>query len=280
MEVLQHQTSPLQRHPQPEFDMISLDPTQLPQVQADPTLSQELKRTVAANTFWFSFDVAVKPFDNLQVRQAFAAAVNREQYIKQITNGVGVPAGTLLYPGNPVYWSTCQQTYDPDKAKKLLADGGFPDGKDFPTQQLRYVADDAASQAWATFFSRNLKHVLGVTIEPTPIDATELQSLRSHRDPSLVFGIGEWWEDYPHPQNWLSLIFGPRDQVLERFRIRRIVCPGGQASHRSGYSDLSGSGCLSGRTGTRRVLHARREPDGLSRGICRGTSRIRHLSRI
>jgi oligopeptide transport system substrate-binding protein len=235
VEVLQHQTSPLQRHPQPEFDMISLDPTQLPQVQADPTLSQELKRTVAANTFWFSFDVAVKPFDNLQVRQAFAAAVNREQYIKQITNGVGVPAGTLLYPGNPAYQSTCQQTYDPDKAKKLLADGGFPDGKDFPTQQLRYVADDAASQVWATFFSRNLKHVLGVAIEPSSIDATELQSLRNHRDPSLVFGIGEWWEDYPHPQNWLSLVFGPRaikfwsDPEFDELCARADKLPIGQA---------------------------------------------------
>jgi hypothetical protein len=197
-----------------------------------------------------------------------------------ITNGVGVPAGTLLYLGIPAYRSTCQQIYDLDKAKLLLASGGFPDGKDFPTQQLRYVADDAVSQAWATFFSRNLKHVLGITIEPTPIDATELQSLPSHRDPSLVFGIGEWWEDYPHPQNWLSLVFGPGDRVLERSRIRRIVCLCGQASHRSGYSDLSGSGCLSGGTGTGRVLHARREPDAYQGGsagvhhvsdICRGS---------
>ncbi|MGI8484066.1 MAG: peptide ABC transporter substrate-binding protein [Thermomicrobiales bacterium] len=195
---------------QNEFDMVTADATQLPQIQADPTLSQELKRTVAANTFWFSFNVKVKPFDNLNVRQAFAFGINREQYIKQITNGVGIPAGTLLYPGNPAYQTKYQQTYDPDKARQLLADGGFPGGKDFPRQQLRYVADDAASQAWATFFSQNLKDVLGVQIEPTPIDATELQSLRSHRDPSLVFGIGEWWEDYPHPQNWLSLVFGPR----------------------------------------------------------------------
>lgn len=153
--------------------------------------------------------MTVKPFDNLQVRQAFAAALNREQYIKQITNGVGVPAGTLLPPGNPAYQTKYQQTYDPDKAKKLLADGGFPDGKGFPAQQLRYVSDDASSQQWATFFAQNLKDVLGVTIELTPIDAAELQSLANHNDPSLVFRGGYWYEDYPHPQNWLTLVFGP-----------------------------------------------------------------------
>ena len=195
---------------QNEFDMISPDATQAPQIQADQTLSQELKRTVGANTFWFEFNVTVKPFDNLQVRQAFAAALNREQYIKQITNGIGIPAGTLLYPGNPAYQTKYQQKYDPDKAKQLLADGGFPDGKNFPMQQLRYVSDDASSQQWATFFAQNLKDVLGVQIEPTPIDAAELQSLANHNDPSLVFRGGYWYEDYPHPQNWLTLVFGPK----------------------------------------------------------------------
>lgn len=117
--------------------------------------------------------------------------------VATLTNGVGVPAGTLLYLGIPAYRCTCQQAYDLDKAKLLLAGGGVPDGKDFPTQQLCYVADDAVSQAWATFLSQNLKHVLGITIEPTPIDATGLRSLCSHREPPLVFGIGEWWEDQP-----------------------------------------------------------------------------------
>jgi oligopeptide transport system substrate-binding protein len=51
--------------------------------------------------------------------------------------------------------------------------------------------------------------VLGVQIQPTPIDGAELQSLRTNRDPSLIFNTGNWFEDYPHPQNWLSLVFGP-----------------------------------------------------------------------
>ncbi|MGI8485528.1 MAG: peptide ABC transporter substrate-binding protein [Thermomicrobiales bacterium] len=194
---------------QNEFDLIGPASSQLQQIQADATLSQELQRTVGANTYWFSMNNSAKPFDNVKVRQAIAAAINREQYIKQIASGVGVPAGTLLYPGNPAYQTKYQQTFDEAKAKQLLADAGFPDGKEFPKQQLLYVSDDASSQQRATFFAQNLKQVLGIMIEPTPIDSAQLQSLRTHRDPSLIFAIGQWFEDYPHPQNWLSLVFGP-----------------------------------------------------------------------
>ena len=71
------------------------------------------------------------------------------------------------------------------------------------------MADDASSQQQATFFAENLTDVLGIQIQPTPIDEAELQSLRTNRDPSLIFATGNWFEDYPHPQNWLSLVFGP-----------------------------------------------------------------------
>jgi oligopeptide transport system substrate-binding protein len=51
--------------------------------------------------------------------------------------------------------------------------------------------------------------VLNVDLQPTPVDSTELQSLRTNRDPVLKVYLANWFEDYPHPQNWLSLVFGP-----------------------------------------------------------------------
>lgn len=192
-----------------DFDIMGPASSQLPQIMADPTLSAELQRGVGASTTWFAMNNAAEPFNNVQVRQAFAFALNREQYVQQITAGVGIPAGTLLYPGNPAYQEDFQQTFDEARAQQLLADAGFPNGEGFPPQELFYVADDASSQQQATFFSQNLSDVLGVQIQPTPIDGTELQSLRTNRDPSLIFSTGNWFEDYPHPQNWLSLVFGP-----------------------------------------------------------------------
>ncbi len=192
-----------------DFDIMGPSSSQLPQIMADPTLSEQLQRGVGASTNWFAMNNAAEPFTDQTVRQAFAFALNRQQYVDQITAGVGVPAGTLLYPGNPAYQEDYQQTYDPERAAALLEEAGFPGGEGFPPQELFYVAEDAASQQQATFFAQNLNDVLGVQIQPTPISETELQSLRTNRDPSLIFSTGNWFEDYPHPQNWLSLVFGP-----------------------------------------------------------------------
>ena len=194
---------------QDELDLIAPASSFLPQIEADEELSQLLQRQTGANTFYFAYNLQDPPFDNLQVRQAFAAALNRQQYVDQILSGVGQPAGTFLYPGIPGYQERYQQTYDPERARQLLAEAGFPDGEGFPQQQLRYVADDPVAQQRATFWAQNIKDVLNIDLELVPTDSAELQSLRTNRDPSLTIYLGNWFEDYPHPQNWLSLVFGP-----------------------------------------------------------------------
>jgi len=194
---------------QNEFDLIGPASSFLQQIEADPELSQLLHRQTGASTFYFSYNLQDPPFDNLQVRQAFAAALNRQQYVDQILSGVGQPAGTFLYQGIPGYQERYQQTYDPERAQQLLAEAGFPDGEGFPQQQLRYVADDPVAQQRATFWAQNISDVLNIDLELVPTDSAELQSLRTNRDPSLTIYLGNWFEDYPHPQNWLSLVFGP-----------------------------------------------------------------------
>lgn len=194
---------------QGEFDVIGPDSTLLPQIEADAELSDQLHRVLGASTYYINFNMQDAPFNDVKVRQAFAAAINREQYITQIQNGVGQPAGSFLYEGIPGYQETYQQTYDPEKAQQLLADAGFPDGEGFPEMQFRYVADDPAAQQRATFWQQNIQEVLNIELQLTPTDSAELQTMRTRRDPALKIYLGNWFEDYPHPQNWLSLVFGP-----------------------------------------------------------------------
>ena len=194
---------------QGEFDIINPSSTFLPEIQGDPELSAQFQRGLTPTTYYIGFNNASAPFDNLQVRQAFAAATNREQYINQVLNGVNVPAGTFLPPSAPGYQTDYQQTFDPDRAKQLLADAGYPDGEGFPTLQLYHNGESAVAQRIATFWSQNYQQVLGVTIEPTPIDVAQLGKMLASRDPSLLIWFNLWLEDYSHPQNWLSQYFGP-----------------------------------------------------------------------
>jgi len=191
-----------------ELDIYALSTSQYPQVLSNPVLKPDLIELLSPSTMWLYLNMEDPPFDSLEVRQAFASAMNRELYIQQVNSGAGQPAGTLLYPGIPGYQTEYQQAYDPDRAKALLADAGYPGGKDFPAIKLYFDGSDDLSKKDALFWSDQFKQVLGVNIVPSGIDSVELSKMFDEKDPELQLTTSVWWQDYPSAQNWLSLLFG------------------------------------------------------------------------
>lgn len=193
---------------QGELDVMALSSTQLPTIVQNPELAEQLFRTRTPSTSYMWLNNGREPFNDVKVRQAFSFAINRENYIQQIANGVGVPAGSLLYEGIAGYQTEYQQHYDGDMARSLLAEAGYEGGADFPPLKFYYGSDSVVSQQQATYWSQAFGQELAVTVEPTPMDAAQLQKMRTDKDPELQIAFGYWYEDYPHPQNWLSMLFG------------------------------------------------------------------------
>ena len=70
-----------------------------------------------------------KPLDDVRVRRAIAAAIDRKAVIEGAGDGYGAPIGSHYVPGAFGYVDTTGvNPYDPEKAKKLLAEAGYPDG--------------------------------------------------------------------------------------------------------------------------------------------------------
>lgn len=102
-------------------------PENLPQFDADPRF-QVLVGSTEGETI-LSTNNKMPPFDNLMVRKALAHAIDRQAIIDGAMFGYGTPIGTHFAPHNPDYVDlTAQSAYDPEQAKKLLAEAGFPDG--------------------------------------------------------------------------------------------------------------------------------------------------------
>ena len=83
------------------------------------------------NLFQFAMRQDKPPFDNVKVRQALASAVDREQALKASLFGRGaVLTGGPLWKSSWAYSPDVRQiyTYDPVRAKRLLAEAGFPNG--------------------------------------------------------------------------------------------------------------------------------------------------------
>jgi len=72
---------------------------------------------------------AREPLSNLQVRQAIAHALDRDTIIEGTMFGYGIPIGSHLTPASPYYVDlTGLYPYDPEQARRLLVDAGFPNG--------------------------------------------------------------------------------------------------------------------------------------------------------
>lgn len=102
-------------------------PENLPQFEADPRF-QVLVGSTEGETI-LSTNNKMPPFDNPKVREALAHAIDRQAIIDGAMFGYGTPIATHFAPHNPAYVDlTAQSNYDPEKAKALLAEAGFPEG--------------------------------------------------------------------------------------------------------------------------------------------------------
>ncbi|WP_299293016.1 ABC transporter substrate-binding protein [uncultured Tateyamaria sp.] len=102
-------------------------PENLPQFDADPRF-QVLVGSTEGETI-LSTNNKQPPFDDVRVRQAVAHAIDRQAIIDGAMFGYGTPIGTHFAPHNPAYVDlTGGSSFDPDKARALLAEAGMAEG--------------------------------------------------------------------------------------------------------------------------------------------------------
>ena len=102
-------------------------PENLEQFDADPRFSVLVGSTEGETIL--STNNKMPPFDNVKVRKALIHAIDRRAIIDGAMFGYGTPIGTHFAPHNPAYLDlTANSAYDPETAKKLLAEAGFEKG--------------------------------------------------------------------------------------------------------------------------------------------------------
>lgn len=193
-----------------------------------------LKTAVAASSYYTGFnmlDPVVGGLDDKRrkLRQALAIAVDIEEYIAIFANGRGIPAQGPLPPGlfgyqagqdaiNPVVydWADGQpRRKSIEFARKLLAEAGYPDGRDVVTAKPLVLhfdtaargPDDKARLDWLRKQFRKLN--IELVIRGT--DYNRFQD-KMREGTAQIFEWG-WNADYPDPENFLFLLYGPNRKV-------------------------------------------------------------------
>ena len=110
-----------------EIDVAVISEESIHRFQENSDISVHLKPGLA--TFWIFFTVNKPPLDNIKVRQALRYAIDVDEIIKAVYAGIPDQAYTLVPPGILGYWKDApRRKIDIEKAKKLLAEAGYPDG--------------------------------------------------------------------------------------------------------------------------------------------------------
>lgn len=152
----------------------------LSQIQSDPRFEVVIGSTEGETVL--STNNKKAPFDNLKVRQAIAHALNREDIIAGNGSGLGTPIGSHFSPGNSAYVDlTGAYPFDPEKAKALLAEAGFPDGFDATIK----LPPPAYARDGGQVVASQLRDI-GINLEIIPVEwADWLEQVFTNKDYDL-----------------------------------------------------------------------------------------------
>ena len=177
--------------------------------QLTPEYQQyQLQQTPAITVQYYGFLTTGKVFGNKKVRQAFCYAVDRQKLVDFTLKGAATPAFYGRVPtAVPDYDHQQLRGYNfqPQRARMLLAEAGFPDGKGFPEVVLQVNSgakrNEQVAEAVAKMLEENLQ--VKVRVEKLAI-AQHYETVEAGK---VNFWRAQWAGDYPDAENFLNFLW-------------------------------------------------------------------------
>lgn len=193
-----------------------------------------LTTSVATSTFYMGFNmldplVGGDSAAARKIRQAISIAIDQEEFISIFQNGRGIPAMSPLPPGifgyregqagiNPVVYDWTDagpRRKDIAVARRLLAEAGWPDGRNAKTGEplvinLDTTATGVGAKTRIDWLNKQFQKI-GVQLVVRSTDYNRFQE-KVRKGAVQLFYFG-WNADYPDPENFLFLLYGPQGKV-------------------------------------------------------------------
>jgi oligopeptide transport system substrate-binding protein len=201
---------------------------EMDRVKEDPVLSEELTIQPRLCTYYYGFTNNKPPFDDVLVRRAFSAAIDRVSLVENVTKGGQIPANTFAPPG--IFGNTASDpeiapwALDPELGKEMaaewLAEAGYPGGEGFPAVTLMHNTSEG-HRSIAEAIQAMWRETLGVEVEVTNQEwGVYLETLKNDTPIDQmphVWRLG-WCADYADQNNWVHEVFNSEEGAN---RLRR-----------------------------------------------------------
>jgi peptide/nickel transport system substrate-binding protein len=176
--------------------------TDIKALEGDPNIT--IYRNTSRFVVFLGMNSKTPPFDNVKVRQAISYAVPYDTILNDVLNGYGIQLTSPIPNGTPYHTDEFfQYTHDPEKAKALLTEAGFPNG--FETT-LQVASGNQEGKETAVYVQQSLAEIgIKVTIQELP-GAAFTEQLQKHELGFFFFN------------NWISINNDPFYHLFWLFR--------------------------------------------------------------
>ncbi|HEV8280375.1 MAG TPA: peptide ABC transporter substrate-binding protein [Candidatus Limnocylindrales bacterium] len=183
-----------------DLDYAPVSPSDATWIAYDRTLGPQLRATPSLSTDYYGFNVKTPPFDDVRVRQAFAAAVDWRRISTLAVPDPAMVGTSMVPPGIPGRSDRdVVPKHDPEAARALLADAGFPGGRGFPDVTLT-----TGGNAYDEAVVGELRRELGITVQPEVMDFDAFFERLDSDAPAMWFL--SWVADYPGRNDFLGVL--------------------------------------------------------------------------
>lgn len=170
----------------------------------------QLLHKTALSTQFYGMVTTKGVFRDARVRRAINYAVDRNRIIRYVLKGQasGPAHHGLVPPSMPDYQSDSivGYSFNPARARELLAEAGYPNGADFPELTLQLNSGGGRNVSIAEAIQGMLKEHLNISIRLQQVEfAQHLSDIDKGKAPFFRLG---WVADYPDPESFLNLYYG------------------------------------------------------------------------
>ena len=191
-----------------EIDVAPVPPAQADRFRNDRKYQSELHRFAVSDTHFIAVNHRRPALADVRVRQALGLTIERERLLRDILKRAGQPATSLQPEGiagrQPALWPA----ENVQRARELLAEAGYPDGRGLPELTFTYNTSDV----WpllGQYLQQRWRDTLGVRLR---LDSMEWKVYLKWRfEPGWTaqgdLYLADWLSDYEDPNNWYNVIW-------------------------------------------------------------------------
>jgi ABC-type transport system substrate-binding protein len=199
-----------------ELDVFDTDSafSQISYFANSPKYSNNLVVGDRVSVNYYTFNQRIKPFDDVRVRKALQMAVDRQGMLDSLHDGRGSVMDGILPPGLVGYNPDLPKIpFDPEAAKTLLAEAGYPDGFEMTVSMTANSPDTLARNE---LFQAMMAQI-GVKVTIDQMDSAAWYAVRADGDLPTYTTI--WSADFNDPDNFLYTFFAPGNTVRRSFNF-------------------------------------------------------------